>query len=264
MGFEQTPNQTRDPARPGTPADSSLADAGDPSGRSDSLGGGSASGSIVSCTPEHLPAVAVAFLTVFPENPLTQLGGDFIRELLGSLIHGPGGFGLIYRLDGQVAGFIFGVDDSRRYRRFILGPGLSRLVRTGLGSVCVSPQRLLPLARYAIAYVLSSLRTVPVTTVGAAALPPASLVFLGVGPAYRRTGIAGALTDAFLDRLAQRGIQEVKLAVSASNDHAVRFYLARGFRQAGCYPAPMGGSALRLIRDVTAPPFSSAKRASFR
>jgi [ribosomal protein S18]-alanine N-acetyltransferase len=56
---------------------------------------------------------------------------------------------------------------------------------------------------------------------------------LAVAPEHRRLGLARAILDAILSRLAGKSVQEVYLEVRASNTSAQALYQARGFRLAG-------------------------------
>lgn len=243
--------RTSPPAGPKARPNDREADASDPD-------------SIIACRAEHLPAVAALFQSVFPDNPLARLGDDFAQELLRSLIGRPDSIGLLHLDGGEVTGFIFGVEDSRRFRLHLIQECSGPLIQCALRGLYAIPERVAPLLQYAGSYLLSSLRPRHRDGSEPATLPAASLLYLGVASTHRRKGIAGILMERFLAQLAQRGVGQVKLAVAASNAEALRFYLARGFRQGGCYPAPMGGSAFRLIIDLTPAARSCASNASLR
>lgn len=57
----------------------------------------------------------------------------------------------------------------------------------------------------------------------------ASVETLSVLPAARGRGAGTALLDAVDEELARRGITQIRLAVVAGNDGAMRFYARRGF-----------------------------------
>jgi ribosomal-protein-alanine N-acetyltransferase len=77
----------------------------------------------------------------------------------------------------------------------------------------------------------------------------AEVISLGVDPAYRRRGVAAALLDYSLDRLAANGVRVVELMVSVENAGAIRFYRRFGFRRvrevAGYYGRGHAGLAMR-------------------
>jgi ribosomal-protein-alanine N-acetyltransferase len=79
---------------------------------------------------------------------------------------------------------------------------------------------------------------------------------LGVIPADRRTGVAGAILDAALANASGRGARRVFLEVAEDNRAALGLYSAHGFahvgRRAGYYGGAAGtkGDALILSRDL--------------
>ncbi len=211
----------------------------------------------------HLGAVARLFREVFPDNPLALLGHRFVEDLLGAFITTPGGRGLIYLRTDEVAGFVVGSENSQQHRRNLLRhhwPSLLRQVALGLLRY---PSCVWPTVGYLRSYVLEALRSNGRGCEDGEALPPASLVFLGVDRRYRRSGIATVLTEAFLREMGERGVDGVKLVVGATNREALRFYLSRGWRATGFYPTPIGGVAYRLTYNLRPNrPASMERRAS--
>lgn len=53
--------------------------------------------------------------------------------------------------------------------------------------------------------------------------------FTGVGPAWRRTGLARSLYEQFFDRAREDGRTIVKAITSAGNDRSIAFHKALGF-----------------------------------
>lgn len=198
----------------------------------------------------HLPQMAPLFRDVFPDNPLSRLGCAFLRELLASYVTLPGGCGYACLRDGVVAGFVVGSADSRRHRHDLLRERWASLLRPTLRAILRSPALARPLACYLRAYLVPRSAIANPEGPGEPEIPPASLVFLAVAPAYRRHGIATMLTEALLRRLAMHGVEQIKLVVAASNQEALRFYLTHGWHVTGCYPAPTGEPAYRLVRDL--------------
>ncbi|GAB4169161.1 MAG: GNAT family N-acetyltransferase [Roseiflexaceae bacterium] len=65
----------------------------------------------------------------------------------------------------------------------------------------------------------------------------AGLYSVYVRAAWRRAGVSDLLLQACLDWAAARGVQIVRLSVTASNSSAIRFYQRNGFQVYGIDPA---------------------------
>jgi [ribosomal protein S18]-alanine N-acetyltransferase len=84
----------------------------------------------------------------------------------------------------------------------------------------------------------------------------AEILSIAVAAAHRGRGIAGALLNLHLRRLAGLGARAVFLEVGAQNEPAQRLYRRAGFREVGRRPGyyPQGGNqaaaALVLRRDL--------------
>jgi len=84
----------------------------------------------------------------------------------------------------------------------------------------------------------------------------AEILSIAVAPARRSRGVAGALLQRHLGRLAGLGVRTVFLEVAPDNAPAQRLYARAGFREVGrrpdYYPQAGGGSvaALVLRRDL--------------
>ncbi len=208
----------------------------------------------------HLSPVAHLFRDVFPDNPLALLGHDFVQALLGSFLATPGGYGLIYVRTGDVAGFVIGSEDSQRHRQNLLRGHWPSLLCQLVWALLRYPSCVRPVAGYLRSVILDALQWSGRGNGASESLPPASLVFLGVDPRYRRAGIATLLTEAFLRVMSERGVAGVKLVVSATNRGALRFYLRRGWRHSGSYPTPTGGVAYRLTYDLRSREAASSER----
>ena len=84
----------------------------------------------------------------------------------------------------------------------------------------------------------------------------AEILSIAVAAAHRGRGIAGALLNLHLRRLAGLGARAVFLEVDAQNEPAQRLYRRAGFREVGRRPGyyPQGGNqaaaALVLRRDL--------------
>lgn len=244
--------------------------------------GESASRQIVPLAVDHLSGAVRVVRDAFPDSLLSRLGPGVLSELLASYLAAPGGMGYLCLSEGRVVGLIVGCRDSARHRRYLLRERGLRLAVRVLGAVIGSPDLVSPLARYLVTYFRATRSRSSASAAssngspaaggadhgdrrssggptgsaggwaGAATIPPASLVLLGVAPECRRRGIAGRLLQAFLDEMARRGVSRIKLAVSAENDPALDFYLSRGWRIDGQFRSPEGRSACRLVCDVPA------------
>ena len=85
-------------------------------------------------------------------------------------------------------------------------------------------------------------------TGGKLELPEIQDVF--VLPAFRRRGIATALTKAVEDEAGRRGHARVSLGHSIANDGARRLYEGLGYRNAGAPPERVHGTVLMRGRPV--------------
>jgi ribosomal protein S18 acetylase RimI-like enzyme len=118
-----------------------------------------------------------------------------------------------------VVGFAAGAasveDFYRRFRR-----------RHGISAVMVAGPRLLSPG------IRRRLRETAGYTDRTEGLPDAELLAIAVDPAHASRGIGRALAGGVLDGLAERGADEVRVTVAASNSRANRFYEWLGFRLA--------------------------------
>ena len=199
-----------------------------------------------------LSAITLLFRRVFSENIICSLGQRFVDELLGSYVRAPGSCGYVFIDNGDVAGFVLGVEDSRDHRRWVLARLTARLAVCVLRAMIVSPRLLAPVVRYLGTYApsLSILNPLRPSEPDSARVPPASLVYLAVAPEQRRRGIAATLTSAFLVEMARRGVDQVKLVVTTTNEPAVNFYLTHEWQIAGRYPVSEGRWAYRMIYNL--------------
>lgn len=208
---------------------------------------------IAPLTPRHLSRTATVFAQSFPNTLLAALGPSFLRELLASYVHLPGGCGYVC-LDGEeVVGFVVGSEDSGQHRRTLLRQRWAPLMLRALHRLATSPQLARLLARYLFFHLSSSPLSGRRRQEEADVIPPASLTLVAVAPEHRRRGIGDRLTRAFLREMASRGTDRVKLAVSVSNEAALSLYVKQGWRVAGCYRSSEDRLAYRLIYEVASP-----------
>jgi [ribosomal protein S18]-alanine N-acetyltransferase len=83
----------------------------------------------------------------------------------------------------------------------------------------------------------------------------AELVSVAVEPAARGRGVASALLDSALRRLARRGAGRLNLVVRATNEPARAFYEKYGFRRIRIVPGYYqdGGDGIAMSRPVRLP-----------
>lgn len=70
----------------------------------------------------------------------------------------------------------------------------------------------------------------------AGTLDERELLSLGVAPAYRKRGVAGALIRGVVDRVRAEGVKKLFLEVAEDNADARQLYESFGFRQIGTRP----------------------------
>lgn len=202
-------------------------------------------------TSEHLIQVSTLFREVFPDNPLSLLGIQFLSALMASFITIPQTCGYVYLVDGEVVGFVVGTMDSRVYRQELIRRRWFTLLARVASALLRSPTLVRPVISYLSTYPLQARDRTLARGADWATVPPASLIFLGVTESYRGRGVAAALTDHFLQRMRESHVGQVKLAVGATNYAARRFYEKHGWQTSGCFPVPVGGMAYRLIYDLS-------------
>lgn len=203
-------------------------------------------------TADHIPELVRLLHLTFPDSLLTALGTGFLEELFASYINISGGCAFVSTHGGEVVAFIAGSDDARAHRlRFIRRRWPFLLIHI-LAGLILSPRRLAALARYIRPYL--TLRRRPDIESWRAedpdSIPSASLVLLGVSPQHRRRGNAERLTRAFLQEMANRFVDRVKLAVAEHNEAALAFYLSRGWQIEGRFPGPDGAMVFRLVYTI--------------
>ncbi|MGI5837263.1 MAG: GNAT family N-acetyltransferase [Chloroflexota bacterium] len=201
---------------------------------------------------EHIPDVVRLLKLAFPDSLLTALGAGFLEELFASYIHISGGCAFVSMYGREVVAFIAGSDDARAHRLRFIRRRWPFLMFHILKELLLSPPRLVALARYLRPYLtLRRGRESESWQEDPEGIPPASLVLLGVSPQHRRQGNAERLARAFLQEMANRFVDRVKLAVADHNEAALAFYLSRGWQIAGRYQGPEGAMVFRLVYTIT-------------
>jgi ribosomal protein S18 acetylase RimI-like enzyme len=203
----------------------------------------------------HLPEATEIVRRALPHSLAAELGPGFLRELLASYATMPRGHAFVSLHRGRVAGLVAGTEDSVFHRHLLLKRRLFPLATRAAWGLMSSPRTLLRLFKY-LRPSMPARRTAALRDNGQHGeepVPAASLVLLAVDPDHQRRGIGDQLSEAFLEGLSARGVESVKLAVGVENEQAVSFYLSRGWRRAGRYATPEGGSIYRMVRSTLVP-----------
>lgn len=150
------------------------------------------------------------------EGFLATLGPRFLARLYRRVVRCPGSFLLVAEVDGEMAGFAAGTEDtSRLYRSFLWrdGPVAAALAAPALVREW---RKVVETLRYPAA---------------GADLPAAELLSLAVAPAHRGQGVGRGLTTAVLAELQRREVEDARVVVASTNVAALRVYRAAGFRR---------------------------------
>jgi GNAT superfamily N-acetyltransferase len=205
----------------------------------------------------HLSAASEALRASFADTIWSDMGTPFLRCVLGSFVRQATGVAYVYLCGGDVVGLVVGADDAGRHRNDLLRQRWHSLARHGLWRLATGPTVLARVLTYARPYFESVVRRVAGKTdrsrrsgaTGAETIPAASLMLLCVVASHRGQGVGEELTRVFLDELARRQVARVKLVVGSENGPALKVYRGTGWREAGEFPKPEGGSAYRLVFD---------------
>jgi ribosomal protein S18 acetylase RimI-like enzyme len=153
---------------------------------------------------------------------LPSLGPAFLTRLYRRVVRSPGSFAYVATDadtdegagDGRVLGFAAATDDiSRLYRSFALHDGV-------LAGIAAAPRLLRSWRR-----VLETFRY----PAAEGDLPTAEILAVAVDETAGQRGIGRAVVDAATSRLAERGIESVKVVAGADNAAALRLYEVCGF-----------------------------------
>ena len=169
----------------------------------------------------HARAVAELHRTGIETGFLSSLGPRFLRQMYAAITSTSAAFGYVWQQpNGQVLGFVTAAEDTpRMYKQVLLRRGL-------------------PMALAVLRFVLrpSVLRrmfeTLRYPSELGEALPPAEILSIVVSEPTRGKGVGKALMRVVLKEFARRGIDRAKVAVSAQNETANRFYRRCGFELA--------------------------------
>jgi ribosomal protein S18 acetylase RimI-like enzyme len=149
---------------------------------------------------------------------LPSLGPAFLTRLYRRIVRSPGSFAYVATdtgaPDAPVLGFAAATDDvGRLYRSFALRDGV-------VAGIAAAPRLLRSWRR-----VLETVRY----TAAEGDLPTAEILAVAVDETAGKQGIGRAVVDAATSRLAERGIEAVKVVAGADNTAALRLYAGCGF-----------------------------------
>jgi ribosomal protein S18 acetylase RimI-like enzyme len=151
-----------------------------------------------------------------PDAFLPSLGSGFMTCLYKALVTDKDAVTLVAENGAGVVGFAAGGVSVRGfYRRFYRRHGLAATVRAVPSLVRPSVlRRALETARY---------------PGDGGELPVSELLSIAVDSSYRSSGVGSRLAGAFLDKMATKGVDELKVVVGADNQGANAFYERVGF-----------------------------------
>lgn len=190
---------------------------------------------IVPLTSQDIDAVARVHVASFGDSFLATMGVPFLRHYFRAFLDDPQGCGWIcrQRWSGEVVGFVCGSENVTHhyrvflYRRFL--PALPAIVARVVRDPHLAASVLRRIWRVGRLLVAARMTTDRPSTPGPA-LPPASLMTIGVHPDHRRHGTGEMLVRAFTSEMSLRGVRKVKLGVRGDNFAARRLYERLGWR----------------------------------
>ena len=179
---------------------------------------------IMPVSPEHIHQVATQHRQIMP-GLLSILGTNVTRAVYDGYAKNGAMVGFVYLEDDHVARFVIGSATPRRLRRDALSRNGWRIALDVAASVALHPRR--------IGALIDGMRGPTGGSVDDD--DDAELTYIGVSPRTRRGRVGTQLVDAFNDAMRDAGVDAYQLSVDGTNESAVGFYRARGFRQIGEY-----------------------------
>jgi glycosyltransferase involved in cell wall biosynthesis/ribosomal protein S18 acetylase RimI-like enzyme len=161
--------------------------------------------------------LAMLHREALPDSFLPSLGDRFLRRLYRALVTDAEAVVIVAEDGPGVIGMASGVPSVRGfYRRFYL--------RHGVPAALVAAPKLFRRGAF------HGARETASYPAAARALPEAELLAIAVAADRRGGGVGRQLAAQLLDRLAERGVDEIKVVVASDNEGASRFYSQLGFR----------------------------------
>jgi ribosomal protein S18 acetylase RimI-like enzyme len=186
-----------------------------------------------------LAVVVAIHRTAFPNFFLSFLGPRFLHVFYGFVADE--GIALVALDDGQLAGFVAGVPDSRSFYRRLLRHRVAQIALAILPVVLRRPSTLGRVVR----------RARQRTSAGGDEASGAELMSLAVDPSRQHSGIGRALIAAFAERVAIAGVGRLWLTTDAAeNDRVIRFYESQGFQRWRDFTTAEGRALVELTRSA--------------
>ena len=170
---------------------------------------------------------------------LSCLGHDFLNLLYETILEYSEGVLLVVEFDGQLAGFVAGVLDTKEFYRYFLRKNFFRagfmlVGRLFQGDTFVRVMEVL-------FYPKKSSKLV---------FPRAELLSMAVCEDFRRKGVGGILFDGLVERLKARGVGEFKIVVGSALSSSKIFYINKGSGEVGSLEVHKGHKSDVLIRKI--------------
>ena len=191
---------------------------------------------------EDLARVVAIHCAAFPNFFLSFLGPRFLLVFYG-FVSGEG-IALVALADGQLAGFVVGVLESRLFYRRLMRRRFAQLARA------ITPMVL----RHPSTFARVTRRARQRTSAGNHEPAGAELMSLAVEPGQAHRGIGRALVAEFVTRVAASGETSLWLTTDAAdNDRVIRFYETQGFLRSREFVTVEGRAMVELTRDLESP-----------
>lgn len=152
-----------------------------------------------------------------------RLGLPFLETLYGALLQHPGFLGWVYQEEGEVRGFIAGVDDARGVMTEVARHHALELALPALGGLAREPSLLSRLLLTPLYF----RRSDPAEEVRAES------IFCAFSLEIRGRRVSGHINKVLFDELASRGHDRVKITTEVDNPGANRQLRAWGFEDVG-------------------------------
>jgi ribosomal protein S18 acetylase RimI-like enzyme len=176
-----------------------------------------------SLTKKHVDKVVEIHIQAFPDSQSTKLGKDFLKSYYGGSVSSSHTISFVWKVDGKVAGFIFGGTNKQELSRQIIMNSKAKFVKAVISNVLRDPiNSIKRFWSYLVHYIIPG---------GDAfyANDTATLDSVALLKEFRGQGIADELIKAFLEQLKKAGVSACRLGVLGENTSARRFYERNGF-----------------------------------